>query len=493
MGNLFFKVFISIFLTLMMISSFHVNAQSLAEFNLSSPQVEDGGFTNESFVSIRIEQEEAGFVYTQERELYNWTSNSFGISGLTYIRTLGPSNPGAYGPERGTQCWQLGFADGTNYCKVEGGTDGTRFSVLPEHIIIVEVSSDIDGAKSFTLNEGGLFNSRSEGAKEATFIWVQQANPATAIGVEPIAFAMRDITSQFARQNFNVIDNRLNKIFREGSQRSMEDGFEHWVSVDSISGDIETSQDTVTRYADSETLTVGIDRHIDKDRLVGAAFSYGRSDINISDTDSEAESNNVSFLAYLNHYGKNINLESTIGVSFLDMETRRVTDDSTYEGDRDALQLYLSGKVKAKIEPVNNINITPFGKVMVSQSKLKAFDESQSHSPINFKDNDMTEVSLSIGADFLSEISFKDGTIKPYASIEYVHDVSGNNKEELKYIQQDDIHFLNLRRDTSDFYKLGLGLDYEIENLSASFNYQREEADGSTHFDAFNLNILINL
>ena len=114
----------------------------------------------------------------------------------------------------------------------------------------------------------------------------------------------------------------------------------------------------------------------------------------------EAQSDNVSFLAYLNHYGKNINLESTIGVSFLNMETRRVTDDSTYEGDRDALQLYLSGKVKAKIEPIKNINVTPFGKVMVSQSRLKAFDESQSHSPINFKENDMTDVSLSIGADF---------------------------------------------------------------------------------------------
>lgn len=493
MGNLFFKVFISIFLTLMMISSFHVNAQSLAEFNLSSPQVADGGFTNESFVAIKIKQQEAEWMdNSQNRELWNWTTNSFGISGLTYIRTVGPEyiGPGASGFR--SHCWLIG--DGlTTPCNNEGGYDGTQFFELLEHAINVEVSSDVDGAKSFTLNEGGLFNSRSEGAKEATFNWVQQANPATAIGVEPIAFAMRDITSQFAKQNFNVIDNRLNKIFREGSQRSTEDDFEHWISVDSISGDIETSRDTVTRYADSETLTVGIDRYIDKDRLVGAAFSYGKSDVNINGTDSEAESDNVSFLAYLNHYGKNINLESTIGVSFLDMETRRVTDDSTYEGDRDALQFYLSGKVKAKIEPIKNINITPFGKVMVFQSKLKAFDESQSHSPINFKDNDMTEVLLSIGADFLSEMSFKDGTIKPYASIEYVHDVSGSNKEELKYLQQDDIHFLNLRRDMSGFYKLGLGLDYEIEDLSVSLNYQREEADGATQFDTFNLNVLINL
>ena len=485
----------------MMISSSYANHSelTLVEYNLSSSEVADGGFTNESFVAIKIKQQEAEWMDTnQERELKMWSKNSFRISDLTYIRTLGPTFQGYYVDEegvpiRGRFCWLAPSAPPEVPCRVEGGNDGTQFSVLQDDAIIVEVSSDIDGPKTFVLKGMSLQNSQSHGNKEAAFSWVQQANPATAIGVKPIAFAMRDITSQFARQNFNVIDNRLNKIFRAGSQRSTEDGFEHWVSVDSISGDIETSRDTVTRYADSEALTVGIDRYIDKDRLVGEAFSYGKSDVNINGTDSEAESNNVSFLAYLNHYGKNINLESTIGVSFLDMETRRVTDDSTYEGDRDALQLYLSGKVKAKIEPINNINITPFGKVMVSQSKLKAFDESQSHSPINFKDNDMTEVSLSIGTDFLSEISFMDGTIKPYASIEYAQDISGSNKEELKYIQQDDIHFLNLRRDASNFYKLGLGLDYEIENLSASFNYHREEADGSTHFDAFNLNILINL
>lgn len=501
MGNLFFKVFISIFLSLMMLSSTyaHHGGLTLAEFNLTSSEVADGGFTNESFVAIKIKQQEAEWmVNSQMRELKNWTSNSFSISGLTYIRTLGPTYQGYYVnedgvPVRGRFCWLTPSAPPEVPCTVEGGADGTQFSVLQDDEIIVEVSSDIDGPKSFVLKGSMLRNSQNHPNKEVAFSWVQQANPATAIGVKPVALAMRDITSQFARQNFNAIDNRLNKIFREGSQRSTEDGFEHWVSVDSISGDIETSRDTVRRYADSETLTVGIDRYIDKDRLVGAAFSYGKSDVNINGTDSEAESNNVSFLAYLNHYGKNINLESTFGVSFVDMETRRVTDDSTYKGDRDALQLYLSGKVKAKIEPINNINITPFGKVMVSQSKLKAFNESQSHSPINFKDNDMSEVSLSIGADFLSEISFKDGTIKPYASIEYVHDLSGNDEEELKYLEQDDIHFLNLRRDASGFYKLGLGLDYEIENLSASFNYQREEADGSTHFDAFNLNILINL
>jgi len=72
MGNLFFKVFISIFLSLMMISSFHVNAQSAAEFNPSSPQVVDGGYTNESFVAIKIKQQEAEWmVDSQLRELKN--------------------------------------------------------------------------------------------------------------------------------------------------------------------------------------------------------------------------------------------------------------------------------------------------------------------------------------------------------------------------------------------------------------------------------------
>ena len=180
MGNLFFKAFMSIFLSLMMISSFHVNAQSLAEFNLSSPQVADGGFTNESFVAIKIKQQEAEWmVNNQIRELWNWTTNSFSISGLTYIRTVGPEyiGPGASGFR--SHCWLIG--DGlTTPCNNEGGFDGTQFFELDENAIIVEVSSDVDGAKSFTLNEGGLFNSRSEGAQEATFIWVQQANPATA-------------------------------------------------------------------------------------------------------------------------------------------------------------------------------------------------------------------------------------------------------------------------------------------------------------------------
>ena len=219
-------------------------------------------------------------VDSQLRELKNWSSNSFSISGLTYIRTLGPTYQGIYVNEegnalRGRFCWLAPSATTQVPCRVQGGADGTQFSVLQDDEIIVEVSSDIDGPKSFLLKGMSLRNALGDGNKEAAFSWVQQANPVTAVGVEPIAFAMRDITSQFARQNFNVIDNRLNKIFREGSQRSTEDGFEHWVSVDSISGDIETSRDTVTRDADSETLTVGIDRYIDKDSLVGAAFSTG--------------------------------------------------------------------------------------------------------------------------------------------------------------------------------------------------------------------------
>ena len=71
MGNLFFKVFISIFLSLMMISSFHVNAQSLAEFNLSSPSSCRWGYTNESFVAIKIKQQEAEWMVDSQllREL----------------------------------------------------------------------------------------------------------------------------------------------------------------------------------------------------------------------------------------------------------------------------------------------------------------------------------------------------------------------------------------------------------------------------------------
>ncbi len=275
----------------------------------------------------------------------------------------------------------------------------------------------------------------------------------------------------------------LNPIFKAIN------GWSVWTAGQITIGKIKGNSTSSESDIDDQMLSIGLDRKNDYG-LVGYMLSVGQSKGDIKGNASEIKSDNYSLATYRSYTYDTRSLDVVTGASLFKMDTVRIDGSDRLEGRRDARQVYLMTKYNDNKIKLNHITLTPYGKVSLAYSELKAFSESGASTALHYKKQSISDTLLSVGADINFNKTYKHGTLSPYALVEYSVDISDSSTADIYYVGQSTEYSLRIDKKATSIYKLGIGADYLSNNgLLSSLYYERVQAINSGHNDKITLSI----
>ena len=275
----------------------------------------------------------------------------------------------------------------------------------------------------------------------------------------------------------------LNPIFKA------IDGWSVWTAGQITIGKVKGNNTSSESDIDNQMLSIGLDRKNDHG-LVGYMLSVGQAKADIKGNASEIKSDNYSLATYRSYTYGTKSLDVMTGVSLFKMDTVRIDGSDRLEGRRDARQIYLMTKYNDNKVKLNHFTLTPYGKVSLAYSELKAFSESGASTALHYKKQSISDTLLSVGTDINFNKTYKHGTLSPYALAEYSVDVSDSSTADMYYVDQSTEYSLRINKKATSIYKLGVGADYQSNNgLISSLYYERAQAINSGHNDKLNLSI----
>jgi surface protein len=268
------------------------------------------------------------------------------------------------------------------------------------------------------------------------------------------------------------------------------EGWSIWTAGQITIGKVKGNSTRAESDVDDQMLVVGLDRKNDHG-LVGYMLSVGQSKADIKGNASEIKSDNYSLATYRSYTYDTKSLDVMTGVSLFKMDTVRIDGSDRLEGRRDARQIYLMTKYNDNKIKLNHFTLTPYGKVSLAYSELKAFSESGAITALHYKKQSISDTLLSVGSDINFNKTYKHGTLSPYALAEYSVDVSDSSTADMHYVGQSNMYSLRVKKKATSIYKLGIGADYLSNNgVISSVYYERAQAINSGHNDR--LNAMIN-
>jgi surface protein len=267
-------------------------------------------------------------------------------------------------------------------------------------------------------------------------------------------------------------------------------GWSVWTAGQITIGKAKGSSTRAESDIDDQMLAIGLDRK-NEHGLVGYMLSVGQAKADVKGNASEIKSDNYSLATYRSYTYGTKSLDVMTGVSLFKMDTVRIDGPDRLEGRRDGRQIYLMTKYNDNKIKLNRFTLTPYGKVSLAYSELKAFSESGANTALHYKKQSISDTLLSVGTDINFNKTYKHGTLSPYALAEYSIDVSDSSTADMHYVGQSDMYSLRIKKKASSIYKLGIGADYLSNNgVISSLYYERAQAINSGHNDR--LNVMIN-
>ena len=277
-------------------------------------------------------------------------------------------------------------------------------------------------------------------------------------------------------------------ILRESLVGSLNPSFEPvlgnwsvWTEGKIIIGKTDASTTSSKKEIGAQAISLGFDKPIGTNELMGFALSIGKDDADIGTGSTNVNSNNFSLSTYnVLRPSSNTQLESIFGLGRLGFNTVRTDGSDTLTGTRKATQLFFSSALK----PIDSINfgnwqVSPFGKVSLANTNLKSFSESGANTALTFNKQDIRDTSVGIGIDINNKIISDDRTIEPYAKIE-LNKSSSKTSASMNYNSESLIYTSSLNNKHTNL-KLKFGLDFKIKSgWDVSVSYKNEQSIGSS-------------
>ena len=230
-------------------------------------------------------------------------------------------------------------------------------------------------------------------------------------------------------------------------------------------------------------LTYGMDRAIG-DHRVGLSLGFATDK---ADNDAFRVKGRhytlAGYGAYTLSQGDNWNqyLHGVLGIGWLDSDIRRTQSGVAYEGDRDGLNQLLSLSYLLEIDR-GGFTLSPYLRYDRSAIRLDKYTESVGSDALGYEKQKLDAEYLSAGLTVDTVTGYRSGTLKPYAQLEYRHDVSAYD-DSVSYRISDPAS-----RSTIDGEKraprqwlAGLGLRYQRDAFDIDVRY--EHAQSTNHRD----------
>mgnify|MGYP001284812775 CR=1 FL=1 len=284
--------------------------------------------------------------------------------------------------------------------------------------------------------------------------------------------------ASFTQAKFNPIQ-KLDQI--------LPNDWEAWTEGSISFGKIGETSLSSAQDIDGFGITVGADRKMDEDQILGVAVRVGNTDVDVGTFGSAIDTNALSLSVYgINSLEDKNFLKHVFGVSYLDSDIVRKDEGNTntHTGDREGKQVFGSLDIGREYED-GDLTISSIGSIDGSYTALDSYIESGTNA-ISYNDQDINSLMASLGLLIDRDINLENSNVKSRVNLEYGKEFTSNSKVVTSYVSDSESFEYQADNKNRDIYTAGLGLDFKHdEGLTISTDYERQQIKGHGYINKF--------
>ena len=256
--------------------------------------------------------------------------------------------------------------------------------------------------------------------------------------------------------------------------------WEAWTEGSISFGKIGETSLSSAQDIDGFGITVGADRKMDEDQILGVAVRVGNTDVDVGTFGSAVDTNALSLSVYgINSLEDKNFLKHVFGVSYLDSDIVRKDEGNTntHTGDREGKQVFGSLDIGREYED-GDLTISSIGSIDGSYTALDSYTESGTNA-ISYNDQDIKSLMASLGVLIDRDINLENSNVKSRVNLEYGKEFTSNSKVVTSYVSDSESFEYQTDNKNRDIYTAGLGLDFKHDQgLTISTDYERQQIKG---------------
>jgi methionine-rich copper-binding protein CopC len=254
-----------------------------------------------------------------------------------------------------------------------------------------------------------------------------------------------------------------------------------WTQGQLVLGKTRASSTVSKQESKAKILSLGFDRPLASDGLIGFVIDVGRNNTEIGEGATNVKSKNYTLSNYTAFkLDANTSLENIVGIGRLNFDMTRVDGAETLLGDRRADQMFFSATLKREHKE-DQLIIAPYLTHSATRTNLKAFSENGGETALSFNNQVVRDYEIGLGVDINSEIALNNsGKLKPFTRVEYNKSTSKTSVS-MYYTSEgpENTYETSMNNDNNN-WKLRLGADLVTESgWRSSASYTRKQTVGS--------------
>ena len=265
--------------------------------------------------------------------------------------------------------------------------------------------------------------------------------------------------------------------------------WEAWTEGSISFGKIGETSLSSAQDIDGFGITVGADRKMDEDQILGVAVRVGNTDVDVGTFGSAVDTNALSLSVYgINSLEDKNFLKHVFGVSYLDSDIVRNDEGNTntHTGDRKGKQVFGSLDIGREYED-GDLTISPIGSIDGSYTALDSYTEIGSNA-ISYNDQDIKSLMASLGVLIDRDINLENSNVKSRVNLEYGKEFTSNSNVVTSYLSSSESFEYQADNEKRDIYTAGLGFDFKHDQgLTISADYERQQIKGHGYINKFTL------
>ena len=249
-------------------------------------------------------------------------------------------------------------------------------------------------------------------------------------------------------------------------QKSLPENWAAWTEGSIRFGKIGDSSLSSAQDMDSLGITVGADKKIDDDQILGIALRVGYSDVDVGTFGSAVDTNALSLSVYGSNSLDNRNfLKHVFGVSYLDSDILRVDEENInkHTGSRKGKQAFGSVNFGREYQYSRyfDATITPTAHIDGSYTTLDSYTESgPTSSALSFNKQHIRSLMASLGVLIDRDHNLENSTLKSRFNLEYGKEFASDSHVITKYVTDDESFDYRANQKDLNILTVGQGFDF---------------------------------
>ena len=237
-------------------------------------------------------------------------------------------------------------------------------------------------------------------------------------------------------------------------------------------------------------LTIGGDKQISADLLLGVALGYGRDSTDIDGQGSGVTSTQTTAVIYLHHGSTGQFLvDGVIGYGDIDFGNTRYSD-VTIEANRSGHTAFAGIKVSKAFQS-GRFSFVPDLKINSSRTALNAFTESAPALAVAYDNAISQSTATSVGIEVFTDIHVATGNLRPSMKWQYTRRGGGELQQTMRYVDAvpgSDDTTLAIQGTPSEQASVRIGLDYQGKH-GATGHLEYRYTNGSEQYRSSELHL----